>query len=229
MAKGLTPVDFFVHIIESPSPDDFLLKRTEGQILVHMLQLMNIPCGYFIAVNDEMFKKAVYEGLPAALESDSSIPIIHISANGNADGIALTNGDIINWYDLTKILNPINNEYDNLLILCMSSCRGYAGCKMAITNDDVPFFAIIGHRDNPEWSDTALGFCTFYKNLSKGHSISDSVNAMRASVSDDRFSCEFGDDIKQGWLEYLHKKKKEKLQMATQNLIKKARRQGIIK
>lgn len=53
----------------------------------------------------------------------------------------------------------------------MSSCEGFYACQMAMAEGKIPFYVAIGNIYTPTWSDTAIGFTSFYHLLSKGFHI----------------------------------------------------------
>lgn len=205
-------LDFFVYLIESPSPVDLYLRRNEGEMLQQAINLNKIGCRSRLAVNLEAFKAALDVGLKEEMEIfKPSIPIIHISAHGSSDGIRLTSGEFIEWHHLREMLTPINKKVSGLLVVCMSTCEGYSGLQMAIEpeSNEHPFFAIIGNADKPTWSETAIGFATLYHLIAKGFTVVDAVNAMCIASGNRNFLVTTAEETKQGYIEYLKNKIKE--------------------
>ena len=97
---------FFVYIIESPSEIDMYHNRTEGLLLQQAINLHNIPCLYKIAISKAAFEASFQVGLLEAMKLfPNLIPIIHISAHGYADGIQLSNHEIVAWDHLRSRTN----------------------------------------------------------------------------------------------------------------------------
>jgi hypothetical protein len=190
-AENLTDrkrIIFLVYIIESPSPVDLYHNTYEGEILSKALSLAGIPSIHRLAVNLEAFIASLTIGLQEYLkQSDSLPPILHISAHGSSEGIQLTSGEVVNWNKLKELIMPINKALKGNLILCMSSCEGSNACRMAMSEDDIPFLGIVGHSGKPTWSDTAIGFATFYHLLSKGYYVREAVEAMKTASGDNGF------------------------------------------
>lgn len=179
---------FFVYIIESPSPVDLYHKTYEGEILSKALSLAGIPSTHRLAVNLEAFIASLTIGLQDYLkQADALPPILHISAHGSAEGVQLTNGEVVNWNKLRDLIMPINKALKGNLILCMSSCEGFNACRMAMSEGDIPFLGIVGHSGKPTWSDTAIGFATFYHLLAKGQYVREAVEAMKSASGDNGF------------------------------------------
>lgn len=204
--------DFLVYIIESPSLQDFNNKISEGEILSKALSLSGISSYHKIIKNEEMFYESLLSGLTDCLqEVGVTVPVFHISAHGNKNGIQLTNGKEIHWSRLKKFFIPINKVLNNTLMLCMSSCEGFSAFKMAMTGGDIPFVAMIGNSGKPSWSDTAIAFATFYHLISKGYYTQNAVDAMKVASGDNNFSLINGENIRSSFLEAIKKIKIEAL------------------
>lgn len=211
MAESL-PVDkrlkFFVHVVESPSPVDLYHRRGEGEMLRQAISLNQIPCSLRVAVNLEAFTAAIRIGLHEAMETyPNALPILHISAHGFADGIQLSSGQILFWNQLRELLIPLNRALAGGLIVCMSTCEGYSGQRMAMVtgSDDHPFWAIVGNCDKPTWPETAVAFATLYHLVANGRNMVDAVSAMRVASGNDNFFFTTADESKQTFVEFIQK------------------------
>lgn len=50
------------------------------------------------------------------------------------------------------------------------------------TNDaDPPFFAMFGNTATPTWAETSVAYASFYHVLSRGKTVNDAVEAMKAA------------------------------------------------
>ena len=179
---------FSVYIVESPSGDDLYHKRFEGEILSKALALADIPSEHRLAVDLAAFNAALTHQLQSYLSSSQGrLPVLHISAHGSEDGIVLTDGTKIDWIQLREKIMPLNEALGGYLILCMSSCKGFQACRMAMQAGESPFYGVIGHSGKPSWIDTAVAFMTFYHLLAKGRKVPDIVKAMRIASGDSDF------------------------------------------
>jgi len=179
---------FSVYIVESPSPVDLYHKMWEGEILLQALSLAGIPSTHKLAVNLEAFRASFIVGLQEYLEKANALPpILHISAHGSISGIELTSKEVLGWDKLRDLIMPINKALKGNLILCVSSCEGFAACRMAMKEGDIPFLGMVGHPGSPTWSDTAVAFATFYHLLAKGYYFQGAVEAMRIASGDKGF------------------------------------------
>jgi hypothetical protein len=194
----------FVYIVESPSPDDLLDSRTEGRVLSEALDLAGIKRFYHLATSEEMFKKAIWDRLIECWKKVPDLnPIIHLSMHGNGEGIQLTDGTFIKWSSLRGILKHLTEAMEGRLLICMSSCFGGSGCRMAMHADaDHPFWALVGHSDSAAWSDAAVGYVTFYHLFFKGIPLNKCVEAMRAASGDQRFMVFHGAELKKNWADW---------------------------
>lgn len=199
-------IKFFVFVVESPSPLDLYHRRSEGEIIKQTVNLNQIPSRVVTAVNMDAFEASLKIGLSEAMESCKGlIPILHISAHGNKDGIQLSNGEIITWARLRQMLFPINAALNNSLLVCLSCCEGYSGTRMAMFLEDnrYPFYAIVANSEKPLWADTAVAYSTFYHLIAKGEYIIDAVNAMRVASGNNTFWVETAEQSKKGYINYL--------------------------
>jgi hypothetical protein len=190
----------FVHIIESPDPDDLLDGRMEGRVLGEALTLADIPHSYTLAANIGAFRRALSDRLVTAWTKHAVPPIIHLSMHGNADGIQLLSGEFVTWNDLRRELMPLFRAMPNALLVCMSSCFGIAGCRTAMNLDNEPhFWALVGHPGTVAWADSAVAYVTFYHLFFKGTDVATCVEAMKTASGDAGFAFTLGADIKRDW------------------------------
>lgn len=215
---------FFVYVVESPSPLDLYHRRSEGEIIRQAVNLNKIPCQVVTAVNLEAFEASLKIGLPEAMAAYTNlIPILHISAHGNHEGIQLSSGQVLQWAVLRQYLAPINTALKNNLLICMSCCKGYAGTRMAMFTEDqgYPFYAIVANSEDPLWADTAVAYSTFYHLLGKGEYILDAVQAMRVASGNDTFFVNTAEESRQGYLDYLAKLNPTQVQQTLEDNVSK--------
>ncbi|MBI4911455.1 MAG: hypothetical protein HY823_01850 [Acidobacteria bacterium] len=208
-------IKFFVFVIESPSAVDLYHRRSEGDIIRQAVNLNGIPCYLLTAINIEAFEAALRIGLPEAMEANPGrVPILHISAHGFQEGIQLSNSEILLWARLRQLLLPINKELSNALLVCLSSCEGYAGTRMAmyIEDDGYPFFALIANAEKPLWSETAIAYSTFYHWLARGEYVLHALDAMRVASGNKTFFAEMAHESRQGYINYIQSLNAEAIQ-----------------
>lgn len=196
----------FVYIIESPKPPDLLDGRTEGRVLSEALTLAGIAHTYSIAADLSMFDLALGQRLVDAWGQYQQPPILHLSMHGNRDGIAFTSGEFLTWNQLRQKLLPLIRVLPNALLICMSSCFGHSGCRLAMYLDNEPhFWALVGHPDSVSWPDAAVAYVTFYHLFFKGSPVTACVDAMKIASGDNRFLISIGADARRGWAEYVQR------------------------
>jgi hypothetical protein len=92
------------------------------------------------------------------------------------------------------------------LLICMSSCFGASGCRMAMYSDnEPPFWALVGNTGNTPWADAAVGYVTFYHLFFKGTGVAQCVPAMRVASGDPNFLLVSGPEAKANWLAFVQK------------------------
>jgi len=181
---------FFVFIIESPTINEREMGVNEGNIIKHAAKQNGITCFLETISSLSEFEDCLFKLTDAMNDHPDCMPILHISAHGNDEGIGLSNNDYINWDKLREMLRPVNEASNNeSLILCMSSCRGYKAVDMAMhpnKTQNLPYFALIGTDEKPTWEQTKQAFTTLYHQLNLGKHIDPAVRAM-SEIS----ACEF--------------------------------------
>lgn len=170
---------FHVYIIESPNAVDLYHKRFEGESIQKTLKLSGIDSSHRLTVDLESFRAAFYVGLKEYFQSNSTPPIIHISAHGNKDGIVLTSKETVSWDNLKVLLKPVNKVLNGKLLVSLSSCNGSSGCRMSMGDDDFPFIAVIGNNGSPTWSETNIAYATFYHLFHNDKDLYSCVEAMK--------------------------------------------------
>lgn len=200
MTKEIT-YDFIpeVYIVESADIKDYYGGLQEGKALQESLKIMGIPNYYFPVFTRNGLEYVLQQIVPSHPVGEDkerniatfTVPVIHISAHGADDFFRLTNGSDITWKDLKSILVPINTKCNGCLILCMSVCRGFMAYKAAETvkTSDIPFFQLIGPKENVLWKDSLLAFLIFYRRfeLLCNGKIRELTSIMNNSISKDLF------------------------------------------
>jgi hypothetical protein len=200
-------IKFFVFVIESPSAVDLYHRRSEGDLVRQAVELNAIPCMVKTAISLEAFDACLKVGLSEAMAAHPwFIPLLHISAHGNSDGIQLSNGHVMPWHSLREHLRPVNQALGGSLVVCMSSCEGYMGVRMAMFQEDLelPYHALVGCSDSPTWSETAVAFATLYHQLHRGEHISQAVEAMRVAAGQPSFWLEHAENTRKTYIEFIN-------------------------
>jgi len=208
----------FVYVIESPADTDLLYGRTEGRSLCEALHLADIPHWYSLVTTPKTFEESLGSRLSQALSRSEQPPILHLSMHGNNEGVALTNGEFLTWENLRRSLTPLTNAMAGGLLICMSSCFGGAGCRMAMHEEkDHPFWALVGNSESALWSDAAVAYITFYHLFFKGNPVEQCVEGMRIASGDENFMTFSGHSLKKNWASLMEKSRHDALIQAVQN------------
>lgn len=209
----------FVYVIESPSASDLLDGRTEGGALVQTLDLAQIPRWYSLVTDRSTLYAALGHRLVSAWDYHKAPPILHLSMHGNSEGVGLTCGDFLDWHELRQLLIPLLRAMNGGLLICMSTCFGSSGCRMAMYSDnEPPFWALIGNAASPNWPDAAVAYITFYHLFFKGLDVVDCVQIMKNASGDNGFGLHLGEESRTNWLvfwEQYSTKLTEQLQEST--------------
>ncbi len=194
----------FVHVVESPSPEDLLDNRTEGKMICDFFDLSQIPYFYSLATNLATFEQSLTNRLIQATEKYNTLPILHFSMHGDNDGIFLTNKEKLTWQDLARYIQPLSNIFEGRLMICMSSCFGGNAFQMAMDQGlNKPFGYLIGNMEKVSWKDASIGFATFYHRLFGRANIDDAFNAMQCASGNSSFKKWSGQHIKENYIELL--------------------------
>lgn len=204
-------IDGFVYVIESPAPYDLLDGRTEGKVLTEALGLAGIPYWYSLACDKATLLEALGNRLgEAGRYHKGKSPILHLSMHGRQDGILLTNGQFISWDNLRGLLLPLIRAMQGGLLVCMSSCFGNSGCRMAMYADNEPhFWALVGNNASPTWADAAIAYVSFYHLFFKGVKINICVESMNIASGDHNFMLNIGAETKAGWESFIQQRSQE--------------------
>lgn len=190
----------FVHIIESPAPQDLVEDRCEGRVLGEALGIAGIQHVYSLAVNRDMFRYSITNRLLHAVVRFQSPPILHVSAHGNSEGIALTNGEQITWIELADLVRPLANTLEGNLIVCLSACSGAAGCRMAMESSSGHTFGVlVSNTAAVSWADAAVAYVAFYHRLFRDSSVAEATAAMKSASGDQNFVWFLGSAVKHKW------------------------------
>ena len=197
---------FFVFVIESPSAVDLYHRRGEGDIVRQAVELNGIGCVVKTAISLDAFKACLKVGLSEAMAvRQGFLPLLHISAHGDLHGIQLSDGYVMQWAELKEYLRPVNQALGGSLVVCMSSCDGYSGIRMAMhpNEPDLPYLALVGCGDKPTWGETAIGYATFYHQLWRGEHVIQAVGAMRVASGNNRFFVEHAANSRKTYIDFL--------------------------
>ena len=150
-----------IYLIESPGKDDFYANHLEIDLIRPIAQLYEIPFTAHTVLNRAYFSKALDE--IKKIDGGVRLPVLHFAGHGNEQGIGLSDGDLIIWADLRKMLIPVNERVGGGLFVCMSCCKGKSAIRSALSMEqDDPYIAIVGTAEEPNIAQTSIAYATFY-------------------------------------------------------------------
>ena len=171
------PAHFYVHLIESPSPDELRDGGTEGKALCSFLDIAGIPYAYNLVVDLDQFHIAMTDKIDEAIDAFRKVPILHLCTRESERGIQLTNQNELLWSELAEYIRLIHKSIPGGLGGCISGCFGLDGAKMAEVAN-IPYGGIAGSDCEIEVPDVALAYAIFYRRLYCG--IDDIASLLRA-------------------------------------------------
>ena len=68
---------------------------------------------------------------------------------------------------------------------------------MALTQGELPYSVLVGTEEKPTWSETAIGFASFYHLLSMGKTVKEAVDGMKAASGNPHFMIVNGEEVQQ--------------------------------
>jgi hypothetical protein len=202
-----------VFIIESPGSEDLLTGRMEGRLLAESLRLDGISQQYYLVTDIGTFRGVVKYIERVMTKQGKTFPIVHISAHGDHDGIAFTNGKTMKWTILADIMVNLNRRCNGKLVLCLSCCDGnYINTALVKTIDQMPFRTAVSAFGSPTWNDAAIAFVVFYHQyINKAVKISQAVAIMNdASATGACFMLDYARITQRSLVNYLHKEFRKK-------------------
>jgi hypothetical protein len=127
--------------------------------------------------------------------------------HGHPGGVSLTDGFSLTWDQLGKLLLRVAQ---GRLLVSMSSCFGFSGCQMAMSeNGDIPFMWLVGHDAKVNLDDAAIAYAAFYHRLFKGETIPVALEAMQKASGDGRFMSISGSEARDIWKHHLSRAQSE--------------------
>lgn len=143
-----------VFVLESESASDLLDSRCEGHGVQEIVRLLEGK-----SVHRQVGTRAEFES-ELRIFARSGCDVLHISAHGNSECIALTNGETITWNELFTLLEPvINDKY-----LFLSSCSAFGSnrlIKLFQSVDQRPF-VVFGTSQDVLWPQALLAWSAIY-------------------------------------------------------------------
>lgn len=199
-------MQLFIYIIESLRPEDIRNRKNLalGLVLAQSLDFMDIDYQYIYISSKNEFVNAITSNLYETCLNKEAFPILHFSMHGNENCIEFSNGEFITWAELRERLSFLIKLMLNDLIICMSTCYGFSGCRMAMHIDyEETFGILIGNDNQLGFNEALIAYQNFYYQLLNGNTIANSVEIMNITSVNNNFRYISGIDAKNGYLDYI--------------------------
>ena len=168
----------------------------EGRALYETLRIGGIDVRVHTTITRRTFETCITQ-ITQEVSTGDHVPILHISAHGNADCVEFSNGETLDWKSLGDILAPLNKALGGYLLVCMSTCFGSSALKMARRLNAQTYNTLIGPKGAVAWHDALIAYTSFYHNfICKRIDIPSAVKAMAiaAGIGNDIFEIASGED-----------------------------------
>ena len=186
-----------VQIIESLRPGDY----PTGLLLYEDLEPLGIALQPSISTQfTQVETKAEFLDLLKSIGENSKrtgdSPIIHIEVHGSDQGIQVTSGECLSWFEFKDELTAINEASRLNLLVLLAACDGVHLFHIIQPTDRAPFYAMIGPNRDVSEGELLAGVTTFYKTLFESNDAVIAWRAMNKAVSSEKrtfsvFTAEF--------------------------------------
>lgn len=115
-------------------------------------------------------------------QRNNRIPILHIEAHGDQEGLGCQNAngqiELLSWDELTEPLQALNLATRCNLVFVVAACIGFAGIQALVRGPRAPAIAIVGPGDEIEVGRLFAGTKEFYRRwMDKDPNLTDIVNS----------------------------------------------------
>jgi len=115
-------------------------------------------------------------------KKDNMIPVLHIEAHGDQDGLGCPDGnrqiELLSWDELTEPLQELNLATRCNLVFVVAACIGFAGIQALVRGPRAPAIAIVGPDAEIEVGHLFEGTKEFYRRwMDKDPNLTDIVNS----------------------------------------------------
>jgi len=152
-----------VHILQS-------LPEGEWNTGLHLLRFLeNLPNTHghlqFGRVRTKQDMFGALRQIKSTLLATGQIPLVHLEAHGNSDGLRLSSGEFVEWHELRASLTDINITCQMNLFVALSACSGESLVSMVRLSEPAPFWGCIGPRSEERSGILYDSFKAFYHRL----------------------------------------------------------------
>jgi len=172
----------YVLVIESLTERERTGKDLFDDILARRALQHNYGCGYAYAASKMDFLQALQEVYFHVIHN-GMIPLLHIEAHGNENGLKLADNSFISWNEIGYHLRNINVALKNNLILVLGACYGLHISSQIIPIFPAPFRVVVGPYEEVSKEAVQTGFEAFYEKFVNRECV-DTLNEMIASLNE---------------------------------------------
>lgn len=143
-------------------------------------------------------KKEVLSSIERATilaKKNNMIPVLHIEAHGDQDGLGCPDGngriELLSWDELTEPLQELNLATGCNLIFVVAACIGFAGIQALVRGPRAPAIAIFGPDAEIEGGRLLEGIKEFYRCwMDDSPNLNDIVNSVSRETGSAQFDWE---------------------------------------
>ncbi len=137
-------------------------------------------CEIFLPKTKAEFLDTI-EKIKLEVEEKSIYPIIRLEMHGSINGIEVTNGQIVNWFELQNRLIELNILCKCNLFLTMATCFGGYIYSTIKPNLRTLFWGFIGLYEEVSFGETLHNFKAFYDEFIESLNINNAVILLNKS------------------------------------------------
>lgn len=150
-------------IIEWLSDQD----RPTGRILYEWIETRRSCWAAYSPCNSKAEVLAALERVTQRVKRDGIVPILHLEAHGDEDGLVGPNGaggvERLQWNELTEPLQRLNLATRCNLLVFVVACIGFAGIKVFNKGPRAPAVALVGPSSSVEEARLIWATKEFYR------------------------------------------------------------------
>lgn len=171
-----------IYILDSLLPED---EKT-GSELFTQLKYLHFGNAFFHVTRYEI--KNVRDLLLALSYIDlsistSNLPLLHFEMHGIKEGILLSDGTIIRWKNLVKVLRKINVKTQNNLYIVFNTCFAAYIQKYIDIKLPAPFYGFIAPLNEVNANQLNQDFIKFYKYLISYKSFDKAIESLHETTN----------------------------------------------
>lgn len=166
-----------VHVLASLRTDDLPFGRFLYEYLNELPGVQGHVDYVELATKPELFE--AIEHVIRRVQATGDIPLLHIEAHGDSDGLELRSGAFVRWPELREPLSRLNTLTRLQLMVCISACSGIHLWKIIDPTERAPVWGVLGPEKDLTGYPLLKGFRAFYKELFSSGDAAKALEAMR--------------------------------------------------